>query len=155
MNIKASVHTHTHTPPSTKPRKKQQMWIRKKENEAILGMLDKLDLLKETPPAFDALIADRRYLAAVTRLDQAIGAMFRCASVFLFFFLNIVCMRAHMCVCHPRALIQHKHQPTQPRAGGGLGAGARPGRGAGAQGAVLGPGHGRHRAGLVPSPRYG
>ncbi len=57
------------------------MWIRKKESESILRMLDRLDLLKETPPVFDALIAGRRYLAAVTRLDQAIAAMFRCVGV--------------------------------------------------------------------------
>lgn len=69
-----SIGTHSDSPQTLLSAK---TWVRKKEGEYVLAMLDKLDLLQGTPRAFDALIADRRYLAAVTRLDQAIGAMFR------------------------------------------------------------------------------
>ncbi|KAM3569928.1 hypothetical protein VYU27_007989 [Nannochloropsis oceanica] len=54
----------------------RQMWVRKREHDFVLSMLDKLDKLKETPAVFDDLIANKCYLAAVTRLDEAISAMF-------------------------------------------------------------------------------
>ena len=82
---------HLNHPPNKHTHAPLQMWIRKKENEAILGMLDKLDLINETPRAFDALIADRRYLAAVTRLDQAREAMFRCVGRGTMVVMGVVC----------------------------------------------------------------
>lgn len=64
--------------------------INKRSGETDLSIEIDLSLakLKGTPRAFDALIAERRYLAAVTRLDKAIGAMFRWVSACMFVWVH-------------------------------------------------------------------
>ncbi len=57
----------------------RELWLKKLECEAVLSLLQKLDVIRQTPGAFDALIYSQpcRVGAAVVLLSDAIDTMFK------------------------------------------------------------------------------
>lgn len=57
----------------------RELWLKKLECEAVLSLLQKLEVIRETPGAFDALVHSQpcRIGAAVVLLSDAINTMFK------------------------------------------------------------------------------
>jgi hypothetical protein len=57
----------------------RELWLKKLESEAVLSLLQKLELIREAPGAFDALVHSQpcRIGAAVVLLSDALNTMFK------------------------------------------------------------------------------
>jgi hypothetical protein len=77
-NTRTQTHTQTHTHPIG-GKSLRELWLKKLESEAVLSLLQKLQIIRETPVAFDLLVHSQpcRIGAAVVLLSDAINTMFK------------------------------------------------------------------------------
>lgn len=70
---------HRQTPETSTPAASnslQDLYAKKKECQAVLGILEKLDMLREAPRRFDSFVESHRLHAAIAHLSNSLSTLF-------------------------------------------------------------------------------